>query len=463
MTPPSAPVLTVAQMRTAEQALIDGGETVESLMERAGTGVADWVYRLAAARPVTVLCGPGNNGGDGYVIARELGRRGLEVTVVAPMEPATPAARAAREAWGGAVQAQGRGGVLVDALFGSGLTRPLSEALLTQLCAEAARHVTRIAVDVPSGIDSDTGAALNEGLPRYDLTVALGAWKPAHALMPAMDLIGEIRLVPIGVEPVAGAAQMIGRPSLVAPGRTDHKYTRGLVLVVEGPMSGAALLVCQGAMHAGAGAVRLSTERTHPALPPDVVLRGETLGQLLEDRRTGAVVVGPGLGRDGTARGRLATVLAAGRPSVIDADALALLEPDDLAGFDAPLILTPHAGEMATLARNFGLPERAKVEQALALARAARAVVISKGPDSVIAAPDGRVGFLRSATSWLSVGGSGDVLSGILASRLAATGDPWRAACEGAWLHVEAGRLAGPAFVASELAQRVSEAYAAAL
>ena len=113
MTPPSAPVLTVAQMRAAEQALIDGGETVESLMERAGTGVADWVYRLAAARPVTVLCGPGNNGGDGYVIARELGRRGLEVTVVAPMEPATPAARAAREAWGGAVQAQGRGGSMI--------------------------------------------------------------------------------------------------------------------------------------------------------------------------------------------------------------------------------------------------------------------------------------------------------------------------------------------------------------
>ncbi len=463
MTTPDIQVLTVAQMRAAEQALIDGGETVESLMERAGKGVADWVYRIAAGRPVTVLCGPGNNGGDGYVIARELGRRGLEVTVVAPMEPGTAAAKAARASWGGEVEAEGRGGVLVDALFGSGLTRPLSGPLFAQLRAEAARHALCVAVDVPSGIDSDTGAALNDGLPRYDLTVALGAWKPAHALMPAMDLIGEIRLVPIGVEPVAGAAQMVGRPSLPAPGRTDHKYTRGLVLVVEGPMSGAAQLVCQGAMHAGAGAVRLSTERSHPSLPPDVVLRSETLAELLEDRRTGAVVVGPGLGRDDKARARLETVLAARRPSVIDADALALLTPERLSGFDAPLVLTPHAGEMASLARSFGLAEQAKVEQALSLARSARAVVISKGPDSVIAAPDGRVGFLRSATSWLSVGGSGDVLSGIVASRLAATRDPWRAACEGAWLHVEAGRLAGPAFVASELAQRVSEAYAAAL
>ena len=316
---------------------------------------------------------------------------------------------------------------------------------------------------MPSGIDSDAGAALNEGLPSYDLTLALGAWKPAHALMPAMAAMGEIRLVPIGVGEVAGAARMINRPTLAAPSRDDHKYTRGLVLVVEGPMTGAALLACQGAMHAGAGAVRLSTGRLHPAVPPDVVLKAEPLAELLEDRRTGAVIAGPGLGRDEAARERLRIVLGAGLPCVIDADALALLTPEMLAGFDAPLILTPHAGEMAALAKSVGLAEDGKVAQALALARAARAVVLSKGPDTVIAAPDGRIGFLRSPTSWLSVGGSGDVLSGIVASRLAATGDPFRAACEGGWLHTEAGRLAGPAFLASELARCVSEAYASAL
>jgi len=456
-------VLTVARMRAAEQALIEGGETISSLMERAGTGAADWVWRIAAGRPVTVLCGPGNNGGDGYVIARELARRGAKVTVVAPLEPTTEAAIAARACYDRSADSRGQGGVLVDCLFGSGLAQPLSDELLAALRREADAHATLIAIDVPSGIDADTGAALNDGLPCYDLTLALGAWKPAHALMPAMSAMGEIRLVPIGIGEVAGAATMLGRPHLSAPAREGHKYTRGLVLVVEGPMSGAALLACAGAMHAGAGAVRLSTDRLHPAVPPDVVLKTEPLAELLEDRRTGAVVAGPGLGRDEVAGERLRLVLRAGLPSVIDADALALLQPGDVAGFEAPLVLTPHAGEMATLARNFGLEQGGKAPLAHELARAARAVVVFKGPDTVIAAPDGRTAFLRSPTSWLSVGGSGDVLAGIVASRLAATGDPYRAACEGGWLHTEAGRLAGPAFLASELARCAARAYAAAL
>src|SRR5688572_773433 len=235
-------ILTVAQMRSAEQALIDGGETVSSLMERAGAGAADWVWRVAAGRPVTVLCGPGNNGGDGYVIARELVRRGAAVTVVAPLEPGTEAACAAREAFGGAIAEHGQGGVLVDCLFGSGLARPLSAELLELLESGAGRHAIRVAVDVPSGIDSDSGAPLNAGLADYHLTLALGAWKPAHGLMPAMATMGETRLVPIGVAPVAGAAQMLERPRLAPPARDAHKYSRGLVLVVEGPMTGAALL-----------------------------------------------------------------------------------------------------------------------------------------------------------------------------------------------------------------------------
>jgi ADP-dependent NAD(P)H-hydrate dehydratase / NAD(P)H-hydrate epimerase len=455
--PHNAQVLTVAQMRAAEQALIEGGETVASLMERAGKGAAEFVWRVAGGRPVTVLCGPGNNGGDGYVIARELARRGAQVTVVAPVEPATAAASGARRSWGGTPEPHGHGGVLVDCLFGSGLTRALSPQLADLLIGEADRHTLRIAVDLPSGIESDSGRALNEGLPRYDLTLALGAWKRAHALMPAMAAMGEVRLVPIGVGQVVEAGTMLGRPRLAAPTRDAHKYTRGLVLVVEGPMTGAALLACEGAMHAGAGAVRLSTARLHPAVPPDVVLPTQPLGELLQDERTGAVVAGPGLGRDEAARGRLVEILTANRPGVIDADALALIGPGDLAHFDAPLVLTPHAGEMETLGKSFALSETAKVDQALELARAAKAVVISKGPDSVIAAPDGRTAFLRSPTSWLSVG------AGIVAARLAATGDAWRAACEGAWLHVEAGRLAGPAFLASEMAAKVPAAYAAAL
>ena len=460
-------ILTVAQMRAAEQALIDGGETVSSLMELAGRGAAGWVWRMAAGRPVTVLCGPGNNGGDGYVIARELRARGLAITVVAPLEPVTDAARAAREGWGAPAGTQGHGtvpgGVLVDCLFGSGLTRPLSPELARLLAAEAARHPFRIAVDVPSGIESDSGAALNPDLPRCDLTLALGAWKFAHWLMPAADAMGERRLVPIGVDPVPGAAQVLPRPHLAAPGRGAHKYTRGLVLAVGGQMAGAAILSCHAALRAGAGAVRLSAPEPAPLTPPDVIVKHEGLGDLLADDRTRAVLVGPGLGRAGPARERLAAALASGRPLVIDADALALLRPEDRDGDPAPAILTPHDGEMAALAQAFGIAGQGKPARASALARAAQAVVVAKGPDTVIAAPDGRLALAPASSSWLSTGGTGDVLAGIAASRLAAGADPFDAACQAVWLHGRAARLAGPAFTASDLANCVSKAYAAAL
>src|ERR1700712_310013 len=173
-------ILTVAQIRGAEQALIDAGNSVDALMQTAGRGAADYIWRIAARRPVTVLCGPGNNGGDGYVIAEALRERGGAVTVVAAIEPKTDAARNARALYQGAVlspDARAHGQVLVDCLFGSGLTRPLSEAHAALLGELAENHPYRIAIDLPSGVDSDTGAALNDSLPDYHLTVALGAWK----------------------------------------------------------------------------------------------------------------------------------------------------------------------------------------------------------------------------------------------------------------------------------------------
>ena len=459
---PPDQVLTVAQMRSAEQALIDGGETVGSLMQTAGQGAAAWVWRVAAGRPVTVLCGPGNNGGDGYVIAETLRARGLDVTVVAPLDPATEAAREARAAFRGETGGGGKGGVFVDCLFGSGLTRPLGELEpLVRSLAGSHRHA--VAVDLPSGVESDSGALLDEDLPRYDLTLALGAWKFAHWTMPAMERMGERRLVPIGAGAVEGAAQLLQRPHLAAPARDAHKYTRGLVLVVGGVMSGAALMACEGAMLAGAGAVRLALRDPHTAAPPDVILRGEPLGELLADDRTGAVLVGPGLGRDGKARQALAEALAADRPTVADADALHLLYPGQADDHSAPLVLTPHEGELARLAETFEIAAEGKLAQARALAARTGAVVVAKGPDTVIAASDGRTTLAPSPTSWLSVGGTGDVLAGIVASRLAATGDPFAAACQGVWLHGEAARLAGPAFLASDLARKVADAYAAAL
>jgi hydroxyethylthiazole kinase-like uncharacterized protein yjeF len=456
-------VLTVAQMRAAEQALIEGGETVATLMERAGKGVADWVWRLAAGRAVTVLCGPGNNGGDGYVIARELARRGAGVTVVAPVEPRTDAAIAARASYAGPIAREAHGGVLVDCLFGSGLARPLEPAHATLLDDLARHHGLRIAVDVPSGIDSDSGAPLNPGLPPFDVTLALGAWKLAHWLMPAATLMGQRRLVPIGIGAVEGAAALLARPRLSPPAADAHKYTRGLVLVVGGAMAGAALMACEAAMRAGAGAVRLAGGKPHCTVSPDVILKTEPLGDLLADDRTGAVLVGPGLGRDSEARQRLAEALAADRPTVADADALALLYPAQVADHTGPLILTPHEGELARLAETYTIEAPDKLARARALARATDAVIVAKGPDTVIAAPDGRIVLAPSPSSWLAIAGTGDVLAGVAAARMAATGDPFVSACEAVWLHGEAARISGPGFTASELAREVAGAYTAAL
>ncbi|WP_305096214.1 NAD(P)H-hydrate dehydratase [Croceibacterium aestuarii] len=458
---PTDQILTVAEMQAAEQALIDGGESVDSLMLRAGQGAAEWVWRVAAGRSVTVLCGPGNNGGDGYVIAETLRARGTRVTVVAPIEPATDAARKARAAYGGDLADTGDGGVFVDCLFGSGLSRPLDGELAALLRALAAAHGASIAIDLPSGVSSDDGAQLNDDLPHYDLTVALGAWKFAHSLLPARAMMGQLRLVDIGVAQVQSAVRVIGRPSLAAPARDAHKYSRGLLAIVAGPMPGAALLAAQGAVHAGAGYIKVLGEA--PGGPVWAVNDSRPLAEALHDERIGAALVGPGLTRDGAARGRLETVLARDLPTLVDADALHLLAPAMLGGRSAPLVLTPHAGEFAALAQAFGTTTERRIDAVRALASACGAVIVAKGPDTLVAAPDGRLGVAPPASSWLSTAGTGDVLAGIVASRLATGEEAFAAACNGVWLHGEAARLAGPAFSASELADHVAEAYAAGL
>lgn len=458
-------VLTAAEMRSAEQALIDAGTSVGELMQRAGSGAAEWVWRIAAGRAVTVLCGPGNNGGDGYVIAETLRERGLAVRVIAPLEPTTDAARTARAAWRGETVTSGqgtRGAVLVDCLFGSGLSRPLSDDLAALLTGLAERHDVTVAVDLPSGVATDTGALLGPA-PDCALTLALGAWKPAHFLMPAMAGMGRRELVSIGVVPPSGSPQLLSRPRLKAPGPADHKFTRGLVVVVGGPLSGASQLACAAALRAGAGAVRLSARVVHPAMPPDIVLRDDPLEELLSDKRTSTVLIGPGLGRDERAQEVLATVLKTGFATVVDADALRLLGKDDLTPLACRAILTPHEGELAQLCETFGVEACEKPGKARELAAKAGAVVIAKGPDTVIAAPDGRLAYAPSMSSWLSVAGSGDVLAGAVASRLAVTGDPFAAACEGHWLHSESARLLGPAFTASDLAAALPRALAATL
>jgi ADP-dependent NAD(P)H-hydrate dehydratase / NAD(P)H-hydrate epimerase len=462
---PSDAILTAAQMRAAEQALIQAGTSVDELMRRAGRGAAEYVWRMAAGRAVTVLCGPGNNGGDGYVIAETLRARGLPVTVIAAMEPKTEAARNARAAWQGEVRgpdAKPRGDVFVDCLFGSGLKRALSDELAALVERLARTHHHAVAIDLPSNIDSDSGQCLGP-VPRYDLTVALGAWKWAHWTMPATARMGALRLVGIGVDAPERAGQVIGRPHLAAPTADSHKYRRGLVAVVAGAMPGAAALAAIAAQHGGAGYVKLLAERAPAGLPHSVVFDDRPLTQALPDERIAALLCGPGLGRDQAARARLEAVLERGGPTVLDADALMLLEAGDLA--DAGhIVLTPHEGELARLAKVFDASPSVtgKLDTASAIAQATGATVIAKGADTLVV-QRGRAAVAPPASSWLSTAGTGDVLAGIVASRLATGAEPFTAACEAVWLHGEAARLAGAAFSADALVGKVAAAYAAAL
>lgn len=457
-------VLTAEQMRAAEQALFDAGTSVSELMEIAAGGAAEWIRRVAAGRAVTVLCGPGNNGGDGYVIARRLREAGNAVTVIAPLDPATDAAKEAKRRWDGPVATSGgaQGDVFVDCLFGSGLARPLVAEHALLLRDLAARHRYRVAVDVPSGIASDSGAVLNEKLPAYDLTLALGAWKFAHWSLPGRALMGQMRLVPIGIAGVGGAAQLVERPAIAAPAADSHKYRRGLLGIVGGAMPGASLLAAEAAQRGGAGYVKLIAAAPDPRTPADVVTETAPLSEALADLRMAAVLIGPGLGRDGAARAMLGDALAHAKALVLDADALMLLAPAMLAR-KLPMLATPHDGELETLCRAFGVIAEGRRARAAALAKVSGMVVLAKGPDSVIAAPDGRLALGIPASSWLSVAGTGDVLAGIAASRMAGGSDPFTAACEALWLHGEAARRVGPAFTPSQLAERVSEALAACL
>lgn len=455
-------VLTAAQMRAAEVSLIDQGISVDALMQRAGRGAADWIWRVAMGRRVTVLCGPGNNGGDGYVIAETLRERALEVQVVAAHAPATDAARNAAIAWRGETASEpvARGGVLVDCLFGSGLTRALTredEALLKR-CVAA--HEFSVAIDLPSGVATDDGAVLGD-VPEFDLTLALGAWKPAHFLMPARPRMGALQRVCIGVETVVGAACVFPRPHFSPPPANAHKYRRGLVGVVGGAMPGAALLAANAAMRGGAGYVKLLGDKVDRNPPSALVIDDTPLEDVLADKRWSALLVGPGLARDERARHRLCAVLERRLPTVIDADALHLLDDDLLEGLDPTrLLVTAHEGELAKLCATFGVSAQDKLARARELAEITGLTVLAKGPDNVLVSPDGRTAFFPTPPSWLSTAGTGDVLAGIAVSRLACTGDPFTAAGEAVWLHSKAAKCAGASFTADDLSNAVSEAYA---
>lgn len=449
-----APILSVAQMRAAEQALFDGGVAPYELMRRAGEGVAEIIWRIGHKRDTLVLCGPGNNGGDGFVIARALRELGVPVRVAALGESKTESSLRARADWAGPVELFGEiepAAQIVDALFGIGLTRGLAPEIAEPFArlVDAAQH--RYAVDVPSGLESDAAVTLSS-IPALTHCIALGAWKPAHVLMPARGFAAQQCLVDIGIVPPENCARLLAAPQLDAPAVDAHKYRRGLVAVVAGHMPGAATLSAEAAARSGAGYVRLLCAEETGAHSHAIVRSMKR-----DFSRAKAVLVGPGLGRDTAAWNHLAAALSSGVPVVADADTLWLLAEKGFGELPPSAIATPHGGEFDHL---FGDDEGNKIDSTRSAAARTGIVVVHKGADTVIAAPDGRCVVAPPASSWLSTAGTGDVLAGLCAGRLAVAGDPFVAACEAVWLHGEAARRAGAAFIADDLLAHIPAALA---
>ena len=439
-------VLTAEEMRAAEAEAVAAGTSVDALMERAGKAAAEAIWRYAGPLPALVLCGPGNNGGDGYVIARELAARGVAVRVAALAEPKSDAARSARERWTGPVEAMDTiepAPVLVDALFGTGLARGLDESLASRLRWLAAAARMRVAVDLPSGAATDDGALLSP-VPDFDLTVTFQTLKPSHLLQPSARHMGRLVVADIDI-PAASRLTEIARPRLRAPGPDDHKYRRGYVALLAGDMPGASALAAAAAARSGAGYVRVFASGVVQGLPSAVVQNpGEPYAP---DERIGAIVVGPGLGLGPGGEAILAKARAGNAPLVVDADALTLIARRGVRDLENA-ILTPHEGEFSRL-----LPKLcgSKVERARAAAGQTGAVIVYKGADTVVAAPDGRAAIAPSAPHWLAVAGTGDVLAGIVAAMRASGLGAFEAACAGVWLHTRAAELAGPGMIADDL------------
>ena len=433
--PAGVPVLTARAMRAAEAA---SGVPESELMARAGAAVAREVVRLAAGRPVLVLAGPGKNGRDARIAAELLQAAGHPVRV------------AAHDALADAESAP----ILLDALFGTGLSRPLDDTTGRHLARLASGADLVIALDLPSGLATDSGESL--GAARVDVTIAIGALKPAHVLGQGVALCGHVLLADLGV-PVASEVITIARPQLAAPSATSHKFSRGMVAVVGGAMPGAARLAARAAMHGGAGYVVLTAKGGGP----DALVHRAFDDTLLGDERVSALLIGPGLGRDDAAGTTLDRALESARPLVIDGDALSLLGAEAAArlrGRAAPTILTPHEGEFA---RMFGEGSGNKIDRTRRAVADSECIIAHKGADTVIAHPEGRVTIAADAPAWLATAGSGDVLAGLVASRLAAGAT--HPAEDAVWLHGRAAERAGPALIADDLIAHLPRAIAECL
>lgn len=442
-------------------------------MERAGAGVVAAIERRWTRRPLAVLCGPGNNGGDGFVAARLLRERGWPVRLAlfgrADALKGEAAAMAAR--WGGPVEPYtdvlDGAEVIVDALFGTGLARPVEGEAAAMIDGAFARGAPLVAVDIPSGLDSDTG--LLRGAAAYaQLTVTFAAMKPAHLLYPGRAWCGEVEIVDIGVT-AQGAQTSLNEPALwkglfPVPDFDAHKYRRGHAAVVSGPRlrTGAARLAAKATLRAGAGLVTVFSPRSaadeNAAHLTAVMLReidgAAEIAAALADARFTAALIGPGAGvGEETTRSVLA-ILASSARAALDADALTSFAgaPENLfVKLRKDDVLTPHAGEFARIFHGVDPSVLGKLAAARAAAARAGAVVVFKGADTVIAAPDGRAAVNANAPPWLATAGSGDVLAGVVAGLLAQGMPGFEAACAAVFLHGAAASALGRGMIAEDI------------
>ncbi|MBN9568469.1 MAG: NAD(P)H-hydrate dehydratase [Alphaproteobacteria bacterium] len=480
----SSEVLSVQQSYDADRYAAAHGVPTLTLMENAGAGAAREIARRWLPRKTVVLCGPGNNGGDGFVIARHLKAMGWSVRLALLGDVAALKGDAAGMAqkWDGPVEAVtpdvlGDAALVVDALFGAGLSRPLDGTARAVVERLNAADTDVVAIDVPSGLHGDLGKALGDCCIDADLTITFFRKKPAHVLMPGRMFCGDIAVIDIGI---ADAALSSIRPNIFEntpslwgrafpwPGPMGHKYGRGQAVAVSGPAhaTGAARLAARGALRAGAGLVSVAS-------PQDAVIVNATaltaimvkpfdgaagLASLLQDKRLNAVVIGPGCGVGRGTRDMVAAVLARSAAVVLDADALTSFsqEPATLFGqLREPAVLTPHEGEFARIFPGVLAQSSTRIEAARAAAAMAHCTVLLKGPDSVIAGADGRAAVCTNAPPWLATAGAGDVLAGMITGLLAQGMQSFKAAAAAAWLHGEAARAFGPGLIAEDLPEQL--------
>jgi ADP-dependent NAD(P)H-hydrate dehydratase / NAD(P)H-hydrate epimerase len=472
----SCEILTTAEMVRADAFAVAHGVPSLTLMENAGRAVADAIAARFKPCAVTVLCGPGNNGGDGFVVARLLDESGFTVRVAHDADHKGDAKEMSGR-WKGAREALTPAALdgaklVVDGLFGAGLSRPL-EGVYAQM-VEALNDLPVVAIDVPSGVSGDTAQPLGGVYVKAALTVTFFRKKPGHLLMPGRALCGDLVVGDIGIPAQAANTQLHeNSPALwqfPRPRLEGHKYSRGHCVVVSGRAhaTGAARLAARGALRIGAGLVSVAS-------PPDAVAVHAThltaimikpfegaagLSELLGDKRLNAVVIGPGLGVGGQTHTMVEAVLRSGAATVLDADALTSYQGDPnslLVRLHDKCVLTPHAGEFERLFPGLLDQSASKLKAVRAAAKCAGCVVLLKGADTVIAAPSGNAAINANAPPNLATAGAGDVLAGLIAGLLAQGMTAFNAAACGTWLHGDAAARFGPGLIAEDLSEMLPE------